>query len=197
MGASGWVKRLIEVAYESEYGLSPEVQSSLNLLLLISTETPDGQWEIFGESDERYKVRNGNQRIPDALAERYSSHLEMGLSLEAIRAKGSAYALYFSGLGQPVIADFVILTIPFTVLRKLDIKLDIPEVKRKCIQELGYGINAKLMIGMKSHFWRQKGYSGLVYSDNGIPNVYIPVYLTPLFRFHLTPLFRTFDPPKC
>jgi hypothetical protein len=27
--------------------------------------------------------------------------------------------------------------------------------------------------------------------------VYIPVYLTPLFRFHLTPLFRTFDPPKC
>jgi len=170
VGASGWVKRLIEVAYESEYGLSPEVQSSLNLLLLISTETPNGQWEIFGECVERYKVRNGNQRIPDALAERYQSHLEMGLSLEAIRTKGSAYALYFSGLGQPVIADFVILAIPFTVLRKLDIRLDMPEVKRKCIQELGYGINAKLMIGMKSHFWRQQGYSGLVYSDNGIPN---------------------------
>jgi len=27
--------------------------------------------------------------------------------------------------------------------------------------------------------------------------LYIPVYLTPLFRFHLTPLFRTFAPPKC
>ena len=27
--------------------------------------------------------------------------------------------------------------------------------------------------------------------------LYIPVYLTPLFRFHLTPLFRSFDPPKC
>jgi len=24
--------------------------------------------------------------------------------------------------------------------------------------------------------------------------MYIPVYLTPLFRFHLTPLFRSFDP---
>lgn len=170
IGATGWVKRLIEVAYESEYGLSPEVQSSLNLLLLISTETPDGQWEVFGESDERYKIRNGNQRIPDALAERYANHLETGLSLEAIRSKGNAYALHFAGLGEAVVADYVILAIPFTVLRKLEIRLEMSAVKRKCINELGYGINAKLMLGMKSHFWREQGYTGLVYSDNGIPN---------------------------
>jgi len=170
IGASGWVKRLIEVAYESEYGLSPEVQSSLNLLLLISTETPNGQWEVFGESDERYKVRNGNQGITNALAERHSNHLEMGLALEAIRSKGSAYSLHFSGLSESVVADFVILAIPFSILRKLEIKLDMPQVKRKCINELGYGINAKLMLGMKNHIWRDKGYSGLVYSDNGIPN---------------------------
>ncbi len=170
IGASGWVKRLIEVAYESEYGLSPDVQSSLNLLLLISTETPNGEWEIFGESDERYKVRNGNQQIPNALAERYANHLEMGLALEAIRAKGSAYALYFSGMTEPVVADYVILTIPFTVLRKLDLKLEMPKVKRRCINELGYGTNSKLMLGMKRHAWREQGYSGLCYSDNGIPN---------------------------
>ncbi len=170
IGASGWVKKLIEVAYESEYGLSPQVQSSLNLLLLISTETPNGQWEIFGESDERYKLRNGNQSITHALTERHSSHLEKGLGLEAIRKKGSAYALYFQGRQEPVVADFVILAIPFTVLRNLEVKLDMPKVKRKCIQELGYGSNAKLMIGMKQHFWRDQGYTGLMYSDNGIPN---------------------------
>ena len=170
IGASGWVKCLIEVAYESEYGLSPDVQSSLNLLLLISTETPNGQWEIFGESDERYKVRNGNQQITNALAERHANHLEMGLALEAIRSKGSAYSLYFSGFSAPVVADFVILTIPFTVLRKLELKLEMPDVKRKCINELGYGSNAKLMLGMKRHFWREQGYAGITYSDNGIPN---------------------------
>lgn len=170
IGASGWVKRLIEVAYESEYGLSPEVQSSLNLLLLISTETPNGQFEIFGESDERYKVRNGNQGIPNALANRYTTYLEMGYALESIRANGSAYSLTFSGKAAPVVADFVILTIPFTVLRKLELKLEMPAVKRKSIQQLGYGTNAKLMLGMQQHFWREQGYSGLCYSDNGIPN---------------------------
>jgi monoamine oxidase len=170
VGATGWIKRLIEVAYESEYGLSPDQQSSLNLLLLISTETPNGQWEIFGESDERYKVRNGNQSIPNALAEKHAQHIETGLALESIRQRGSAYALQFMGMGAPVIADFVVLTVPFTILRKIDMKLDMPPVKRRCINELGYGSNAKLMLGMKSHFWRAKGYSGLVYSDNGIPN---------------------------
>ncbi|MFN0034702.1 MAG: flavin monoamine oxidase family protein [Saprospiraceae bacterium] len=170
IGASGWVKRLIEVAYESEYGLSPEMQSSLNLLLLISAETPDGKWEIFGESDERYTIRNGNQRVTDALTERYANHLETGLALEAIRAKGNAYALQFAGLSEPVVADYVVLAIPFTVLRKLEVKLEMPRVKRKCIQELGYGTNAKLMLGMKQHIWREQGYSGVTYSDNGIPN---------------------------
>lgn len=170
IGASGWIKRLIEVAYESEYGLSPKVQSSLNLLLLISPETPNGQWEIFGESDERYKVKGGNQRIPNALAEKYANHLQMGRALESIRESGNAYALTFSGSTAPVVADYVILTIPFTILRKLEVKLEMPKVKRKCIQELGYGMNAKLMLGMKQHLWRGQGYTGLCYSDNGIPN---------------------------
>ena len=170
IGATGWVKRLIEVAYESEYGLSTQVQSSLNLLILMSAETPNGQWEIFGESDERYKIRNGNQGIPNALSKRYPNHLEMGHGLEAIHAKGSAYALYFTGRTEPVVADYVILAIPFTVLRKLELKIDLPKIKRKSIQQLGYGTNAKLMIGMKQHIWRTQGYTGLCYSDNGIPN---------------------------
>jgi monoamine oxidase len=170
IGATGWMKRLIEVAYESEYGLSPEVQSSLNLLLLISTETPDGHWEVFGESDERYKIRNGNQKITDAMAERYATYLETGLALESIRPRGSAYALHFAGMSDPVVADYVVLTIPFTVMRRIEVKLDMPKVKRQCINELGYGSNAKLMIGMKRHFWREQGYTGLAYSDNGIPN---------------------------
>jgi monoamine oxidase len=170
IGATGWVKKLIEVAYESEYGLSPDVQSSLNLLILISADTSSGQLEFFGESDERYKVLNGNQCIPNSLAERHAKHLEMGVGLESIRSQGSAYALQFSGKKDPVVADFVILAIPFTILRHLELKLEMPKVKRKCIQQLGYGTNAKLMIGMNSHFWRAQGYSGLVYSDNGIPN---------------------------
>ena len=170
IGATGWIKQLIEVAYESEYGLSPQVQSSLNLLILISTDTAKGELEIFGASDERYKVLNGNQSITNALAKRHADHIEMGRVLEAVRVKGNAYSLHFSGMAEPVLADYVILAIPFTVLRKLEFNLEMPAVKKRCIEQLGYGTNAKLMLGMKQHLWRGQGYTGLTYSDNGIPN---------------------------
>ena len=67
-------------------------------------------------------------------------------------------------------ADFVILALPFTRLRRVDIGLAMPQVKWDCIHKMSYGMNAKLMLGMKSHFWRKQGYTGLVYSDNGVAN---------------------------
>lgn len=170
VGASGWIKRFIEVAYESEYGLSAKEQSSLNLTVLISPDTAEGHIALFGESDERYKVRGGNQRITDSLAQKYASHIQLNRPLESLRTEGSRYRLHFGGMAEDVVADYVILALPFTKLRKLDLQLDLPPLKRKCIDELSFGTNAKLMLGMKSHFWRKQGYGGLVYSDNGIPN---------------------------
>ncbi len=171
IGAVGWIKRFIEVAYEAEYGLSPKVQSSINLLILISPEIKDGKMELFGVSDERYKVRGGNQSIPDALAKKYTNHIESNRTLESVRTKGAQYALYFSGTAEEVMADYVVLAIPFTVMRRsVSLELEMPAVKRNCINQLGFGTNAKLMIGTQGHIWRGLGYSGLSYSDNGIPN---------------------------
>jgi monoamine oxidase len=172
IGARGWIKRLIEVAYEAEYGLSPEVQSSLNLLTLISTEVKD-KIEWFGESDERYKVRGGNQSICDALAEKYQNHIQLNRTLESIRKKSTGFNLKMSGMSGmsgDVVADMVIMTIPFTKLRLVDIGIPMPQVKWDSINTLGYGTNAKLMLGMNRHVWREQGYCGLVYADNGIPN---------------------------
>jgi monoamine oxidase len=170
IGAQGWIKRFIEVSYESEYGLSPEVQSSINLSIWIGTDTTGGKFELFGESDERYKIHGGNQRIPDALAAKYAGNIQLNRALEAITQTRSGLKLQFSGLRAPVKADYVVMTIPFTKLRQIDVRLPLSEVKKRNIDTLGYGTNAKLMLGMTDHFWRGKGYQGLCYSDNGIPN---------------------------
>lgn len=169
IGAKGWIKQFIEVAYESEYGLSPQVQSSINLIWLISTDTKNG-FELFGESDERYKIRGGNQTIPDAIAKKYPNNIELNRSLEAISLSGTQYSLQFSGSLMPVKADYVIMCLPFSRLRLVDIRLELPDIKRKVIDTLGFGTNAKLMLGMNTHFWRQQNYQGLCYADNGIPN---------------------------
>lgn len=167
LGMSGWIKEFLEVAYETEYGLSCQVQSSLNLLWLISADLSGGSLEVFGESDERYKISGGNQKITDALANLYQSKIQTSKSLEAISLQGGKYYLTFSGSSTTQSFDLVLITMPFTRLRQVDLNLNLPSWKTNAINNLGYGTNAKLFLGFNTRYWRNLGYSGYYFTDNG------------------------------
>ena len=163
----GLVRALLDVAYVGDYGLETAEQSALNLLGQINPDTAGG-FQLYGESDQRYKVAGGNHRLIRELAARLEGQVRGGHVLEAIRPRGSAYALTFrqpGGPGRVVEADVVILAIPFTTLRQVDIAVPLPEVKRRAIRELGYGTNAKVVLGFHRRSWRDRGYNGLSYSD--------------------------------
>ena len=167
IGASGWVKELLEVAYVGEYGLEAGEQSALNLVLLIGTD-PTPTFEVYGDSDERYSVRGGNQQIPNRLAQLLEPSLYLGHRLVALRQRGSGYRLAFERRGAGTVevdADFVILTVPFTILRELELQVDLPPVKRRAIRELGYGTNSKLILGFQERVWRKAGSSGELFTD--------------------------------
>lgn len=167
--AKGWMRQLLEVAYVTEYGLEADEQSALNFIFLIGTgDLGDAEaFELFGESDERYKVRGGNQRIADELARRLAQQIQRRHRLEAIRSKGAGFTLTFQSDGGVVDeeADIVVLAIPFTLLREVDLRVELPPVKKTAIQQLGYGHNAKVLVGFKSRPWEKQGYSGATYSD--------------------------------
>lgn len=168
-GVSGWLRGVIDVALRTEYGLEIGEQSAMNFLSLISPDTGDGRIKWFGESDERYKIEGGNQRIPDALANELRDQILFEHRLEAIsRTPSGAFELTFQKNGtisQSVTADIVLVTTPFTVLRKIALRLDLPPAKRRAIDELGYGTDAKLMLGVKRRLWRDQGYGGNLFSD--------------------------------
>jgi monoamine oxidase len=168
LGATGWMRELLDAAYVTEYGLDANEQSALNFLFLIGTGELDGdELALLGESDERYKVVGGNQRIVDELAKRVEPQIQRRHRLEAIRSKGEGFTLTFQRDGGSVDedADVVILAIPFTMLREVKMQVEMPAVKTKSIQELGYGTNAKVLIGFRNRPWQAQGYSGDTYSD--------------------------------
>jgi monoamine oxidase len=183
IGATGWMREMLEAAYVTEYGLELGEQSALNFLFLIGTGdlTDTSACAVLGESDERYKVRGGNQRVVDELAKRVQPQIQMLHRLEAIRGKGQGYTLTFQHEGRVVDedADLVILTLPFSMLREVKIDVDLPAVKRKAIAELGYGANAKVMVGFKSRPWERRGYAGNIYSDETFQLAWANSYLQP------------------
>ncbi len=163
IGITGWFYDLLRISYTSEMGLESDVQNCLAFLELFDTNTFNG-FDIYGESDEKYKVIGGNQKLVDALAKTLERQIEREYQLESLTEKGMEYRLNFQN-GKEIYADFVIITIPFSVLRYVKMNVDMSPKKANCIKELSYGTNSKMFLGMNKRIWRDQGFSGYVLSD--------------------------------
>jgi monoamine oxidase len=169
-GAGQLLKAVIEQAYKAEYGLEIDQQSCLNFVLFIHADrrskfTPFG---IF--SDERYHVLEGNDRIADGLSSRLPGQFELDMRLVRVlkTVTGKIELSFAQGAATRQSSfDAVVLALPFTTLREveLDSSLGLPSWKSDAIQLLGYGSNAKMMIGFNGRPWFTLGSTGESYSD--------------------------------
>ncbi len=173
--ANALIKTILEVAYIGEYGLEADDQSAFNLLWLIDFETPDA-FHIFGKSDQRFHLRTGSDTLTTRLAEAVAGQIRTDMRLVAVtqRADGT-YRLTFEH-GTALVereAEHVVLAIPFTLLRQVELRLELPPAKRRVIAELGYGTNAKLLGQYTTRVWRGvHNASGTAYTDNGLQNLW-------------------------
>ncbi|MBR8832621.1 MAG: FAD-dependent oxidoreductase [Stigonema ocellatum SAG 48.90 = DSM 106950] len=170
------LNQLIRVAYVTEYGREAEEQSSLNLLLLIGTGTTVDTFSIYGTSDQQYQVIGGNQQIPELLAQQLTNFIETGTVLEAIQSlSASRYRVSFRSGGYSFERTYerVLLALPFSTLRQVRLAVDLPPVKQRAIQELGYGTNAKLITAYQERIWLTRYNStASVYTDLGFQNTW-------------------------
>lgn len=162
---------VLTAAYRGEYGLETGEQSVLNLIYLLDFETVD-PFHIFGDSDERYHAHAGSQTFVEKMAEVLDSNrIRLETRLVGLRDLPSgAYRLAFEtadGTRFEDEADHVVLALPFTALRKVDIMVsDFSADKRTMIDEIGYGTNSKVMGSFATRIWRNAhNASGSVTSD--------------------------------
>lgn len=161
---------ILDLAYVCEYGLPTQEQSAMNLIWLIGSDTPD-TFEIFGTSDERFHTHEGNDAFPTRVAAALESTIETGHRLVRVTTLSDGrHQLSFDMGGTSVEATYehVVLTIPWTLLRDVEFSPALPAEKAEMIQNLGYGTNAKLMLGFDSRPWRTThGKSGSTITDTG------------------------------
>jgi monoamine oxidase len=164
---TGALRSLLETAYVGEFGLEAAEQSALNFLLMISAQP--GSFELFGESDERFHIVEGNDRVPTRLAERLAQPVTLETRLEAIRRQANGtYVLTVNQAGtvRDLDAHKVVLAIPFSILRQVDLTgVELPQVKRLAITTLGYGTHTKLMTGFTRRVWHDTNENGSSVTD--------------------------------
>ncbi|RYY21838.1 MAG: NAD(P)/FAD-dependent oxidoreductase [Sphingobacteriaceae bacterium] len=170
IGMAGFIRKGIETAYLTEYGLDTDQQSAINFLYLFNPDTSGG-FEIFGSSDERYKIKGGNSTLTNKLYEQVQKQVRFESILVKIKQTIAGYTMYFSDENNSVTtvyADMVVCTVPFSILRSVELQVALPKWKTNAIEKLGYGTNSKLLMGFNSRVWQNYGNSGYVFTNQAI-----------------------------
>jgi monoamine oxidase len=170
-GSKSNLGRVLDIAYNIEYGAECTQQSALNLIYLLGYRG-QGQFRVFGASNEKYHVRGGNDQVASALASELAAQISTDTPLTAIKLNpGGSYTLSFGG--STVTVDHVVLALPFSLLRSVNyMKAGFEPLKVTAIKELPMGTNSKLHVEFKDRFWYGAGNNGNTYADTGYQNTW-------------------------
>lgn len=179
--AEPWCLEILRSAYEAEFGLSAEEQSSLNFLLMFDTDLADG-FSLYGESDEALRLGGGNSALTRATVNSLNdynqnnldNYLQFDRQLRSVDRNRSKFICHFER-GRSEEYTHLIVSVPITQLRRIEgwEKLNLSKPKQHLIRDLGMGQNSKSMIGFKQRFWRQtpifegRGSQGEMYLSQG------------------------------
>jgi len=153
-----YILDLVRVAYVCEFGQELHGQSALNFLLMMLPEY-NATGELYGKSDEGWRVRSGNSNLMTALYNSIKSQGDIHHEhrLVEIRETDSKIRLTFDcrGIAKEKTFEHVICTIPFSVFKDIDGfgRLNLSERKRLAIRSFAMGYNTKLISGFTDRFW--------------------------------------------
>ena len=137
------------------YGLDPDRLSATNLIDYYAVDYPGG--------DERYTVHGGNDQVPERLLRSLpDGTVRLEAPLEGFRRRADGtIELAIGGEPATVRADRVVLALPFTTLREIDLAdAGLSGRTRRAIDELGMGTNAKVLLQLADDHHSFDGWSG-------------------------------------
>ena len=170
-GSKSNLGRVLDIAYNIEYGAECSQQSALNLIYLLGYQGA-GQFRVFGKSNEKYHVRGGNDQVASLLAAALASHITTDTPLTAIKRNATGTFALTVG-SSTVTVDHVVLALPFSLLRDVNYsKAGFEPLKVAAIRELQMGTNSKLHVEFKDRFWYAAGNNGNTYADTGFQNTW-------------------------
>lgn len=117
-----------------------------------------------------YRIAGGNDRLPDAFAESEELHGRLHYQMPAVRIEGGGerelQVLCDGPRGQrQFTAERVICTVPFSVLRTMDLAVPLSQEKQRAIRRLEYLSVTRVWVETRTRFWRRLGLPPNVFSD--------------------------------
>jgi monoamine oxidase len=126
-------------------------------------------WQSFLDRAKSWtKLRGGNDQLPRAFAQRLGNRLHYGAALRKVTQDRDKVTLSVSKAGvlEQVEGDRVVLAIPFSVLRNVElVDGSFSPQKRMVISKLRYTPITRVYLQSRTRFWTEQKLSGYVNTD--------------------------------
>ncbi|WNZ21923.1 flavin monoamine oxidase family protein [Leptolyngbya sp. NK1-12] len=165
---SGWSEGAIEML-----GILGNVESRMN-----SSFVSYLHHEYSNTFSNMVYLVDGSDALPNAFLPILGKHIRLGASLEAIdNAANQVTVTYQTLAGQfQETADYLIVTIPFSLMRHIEVTPAFSPRKRRAIRQLNYDSSSKIFMQCSSRFWENDDgiHGGGSVTDLAIRNVFYP-----------------------
>jgi monoamine oxidase len=125
--------------------------------------------DLGGNPDRWRKIRGGSDMLPRAFAARLEKKIVYGAPVVRIEqdANAARVVLKQGGSSRVLNADAVLVTIPFSVLRNLELPA-LSEHKRDLIKRVRYDAVSRVYLQTKNRFWEARGLNGFAFTSGAI-----------------------------
>ena len=155
------------------YGLLANQESRMNTSFVELLRS-----EISHSFRDMYQVPGGLDQLPHAFLPELGEHIHFGARLTALDQSPDNVTIHYqtlAGRGQ-VSGDYAVITVPFSVLRHIEVLKPFSHNKQRAIRQLHYDASAKIFLQCKRRFWEiDEGiFGGSTTTDLAIRNLYYP-----------------------
>ncbi|MCI0625217.1 MAG: FAD-dependent oxidoreductase [Acidobacteria bacterium] len=149
----------------SWFGEGMENSSALDRLL------PDLALFFLGQT--AYGIQGGSDLLPRAFAARLSEKIHYGTAVVKIAHGPRQVQAVFrqTGSHETLEADHLICTVPFSVLRQIEISPPLSAQKSEVVRGLQYASVTRVFLQSRKRFWAEGGVAGGAYTDLPIMQV--------------------------
>src|SRR5215217_5077250 len=135
--------------------------------------------ELGGNPERWQRIKGGSDLLPKAFAEKLAGKIHYGSPVVRIEQDENQARVVFLDGGRPqtLTADSVLCTIPFSVLRNIELPA-LSARKLEIIKHTRYDAVSRVYLQTKKRFWEERGLNGFAFTSGAI-EIWQPTWSQP------------------
>ena len=122
-------------------------------------------------SKQPMRIKGGNSRLPEKMAAVLKYPVQTNKIVISIQSSDTGVGVECQD-GSRFQADYAVVTLPFSVLRRIRISPPLQGVQAEAVAELPYTIVTRIQLAVRRPFWEEDGFPTQMWTDTPLQSIF-------------------------